>query len=68
MDNGDLIKVLQKFGKDLPVGVHIESNLPFTYEIVDAQLESAMNVNRIFSDGKEEKEDRINLIVKIQPR
>jgi hypothetical protein len=71
MNVGDLIKDLQKYDNELPVSVHIESNLPFYYEVVGSQLESTMNVNQIFDEKKKDKdddEDCVNLMIKINPR
>lgn len=71
MNVEEIIKELQKIpNKKLPASVYIQSNLPFTYEVIGVQLESQLNVNNIFDDSENgnDKKDRVYFLVQIRPR
>ena len=68
MTVGQLIKDLQKYDKGLPVSALLQSDLPFTYEVTGAELQSAMDASRAFTGKEGEKPDRLYLLIKILPR
>jgi hypothetical protein len=68
MNVEELIKALQKIqNKKLPVGVDIQGNLPFTYEVTGASLESSQNLNPALKVEKPDS-DQVLLSIKITPR